>query len=361
MYNEYFESEYGLFLVEASDSFLTKVAIVEKKDEELPKGNNITAECVTQLAEYFNLERTTFDLPLYFGESFSHKVLKALYEGKYGETLSYKELGERIDSRAYQAIGSAMKNNPLPIIIPCHRVIKNDGSLGNYYYGPKMKKALLLQEYRYIFKEALQHERVFSEAEITSIKNHPVLNKMFKKMPIVTTYHQFNDVFSCLVAQVIYQQVAFKTALNQETMLAVLCDFDLSREKLSKIEDKKLIEIGLNGPRLKYIRNLVNHDFDYQKLYEMDDQEVYQELIKIKGIGSWTIEMTMLFALDSKRIISYKDLIIINGIKHLYGLEQLSLQDFNEIVKDFAGFETIVSMNLWAYIEQGYYLNEDSR
>ena len=57
------------------------------------------------------------------------------------------------DSKAHRAVGTAMATNKIPIIIPCHRVIKSDGSVGNYYYGSKMKEDLLLLEAEYSGKQ----------------------------------------------------------------------------------------------------------------------------------------------------------------------------------------------------------------
>ncbi len=72
------------------------------------------------------------DLKNHFKSDFSEKVLHALINIKPGELTTYSELGERINSKAYRAIGGVLKNNPLPLIIPCHRVIKKDGKIGGF-------------------------------------------------------------------------------------------------------------------------------------------------------------------------------------------------------------------------------------
>ncbi len=78
---------------------------------------------------------------------FSKKIYLELYHTNFYETLSYKDLLSRVTKKkAYRAVGTLMKNNPLPIIIPCHRVIKNDGSLGNFGAGQHWKIALLNNE-----------------------------------------------------------------------------------------------------------------------------------------------------------------------------------------------------------------------
>lgn len=81
--------------------------------------------------------------------AFQRRVLLACYGIKEGETVSYKELAKRAGRpKAYRAVGTIMKNNPFPITIPCHRVIKSDGNLGNYSGtgGAERKRELLAKE-----------------------------------------------------------------------------------------------------------------------------------------------------------------------------------------------------------------------
>lgn len=78
---------------------------------------------------------------------FAKKVYLELYNTNFGETISYKQLTNRVtNKKAYRAVGTLMKNNTLPVIIPCHRVIKSDGTLGNFGNGPEWKKALIENE-----------------------------------------------------------------------------------------------------------------------------------------------------------------------------------------------------------------------
>jgi methylated-DNA-[protein]-cysteine S-methyltransferase len=77
---------------------------------------------------------------------FDLKVLKIVLKIPKGEVRTYKEVAESMDSRAWRAVGSAMARNPFPLVIPCHRVVKSDLSLGNYGGGVEMKKQLLKKE-----------------------------------------------------------------------------------------------------------------------------------------------------------------------------------------------------------------------
>lgn len=103
-----------------------------------------------QLGEYFKgtLQEFTQEVVLLRGTYFEKRVWLSLKEIPYGETRPYKWLAERIGNpKAMRAVGRALSRNPLPIIMPCHRIIESDGSLGGYSGGIDIKRRLLDLEY----------------------------------------------------------------------------------------------------------------------------------------------------------------------------------------------------------------------
>ncbi|MEO8230985.1 MAG: methylated-DNA--[protein]-cysteine S-methyltransferase [Ignavibacteriota bacterium] len=98
-----------------------------------------------QLKEYFDGTRKKFDAPLDIeGTEFQKRVWKELQKIPYGKTISYKKLSEKLgDVKAVRAVGKANGQNPIAIIIPCHRVIGSDGSLVDYASGLAIKEKLL--------------------------------------------------------------------------------------------------------------------------------------------------------------------------------------------------------------------------
>ena len=102
-------------------------------------------EAYHQICEYFAGKRRTFNLPLKFeGTKFQIQVWKALLEIPYGQTASYKDIAIKINhSNAYRAVGNANNKNPIPIIIPCHRVISASGDIGGFSGNINIKKFLL--------------------------------------------------------------------------------------------------------------------------------------------------------------------------------------------------------------------------
>ena len=105
-------------------------------------------QAVSQLREYFAGTRREFDLPLRMqGTEFQRRVWRSLAEIRYGETWSYGQLARRIDNpNASRAVGLANGNNPIAIVVPCHRVIGADGSLTGFGGGIERKRWLLAHE-----------------------------------------------------------------------------------------------------------------------------------------------------------------------------------------------------------------------
>jgi methylated-DNA-[protein]-cysteine S-methyltransferase len=105
-------------------------------------------EAARQLAEYFAGRRRRFDLPLApDGTPFQQEVWRAVSDVDWGQTTSYREIARRVGRpRAARAVGAANGANPLPIIVPCHRVIGSDGSLAGYAGGLAAKAWLLALE-----------------------------------------------------------------------------------------------------------------------------------------------------------------------------------------------------------------------
>ena len=114
-------------------------------DRDLPAA---VSAALRQIEEYLAGERRAFDLPLApAGTEFQRHVWFALADIPYGETVSYAELAARVGRpRAFRAVGQANGANPLPIVLPCHRVVASGGGIGGYGGGPDLKRRLLALE-----------------------------------------------------------------------------------------------------------------------------------------------------------------------------------------------------------------------
>ena len=140
----------GILYLVASERGLKGVGIKKPKDfysTEPPSGavQIILRNAKNQIDEYFEGKRASFDLPLEAeGTEFQKKVWRRLGQIPYGQTKSYKDIAIELQApKACRAVGSANGKNPLMIVIPCHRVIASDGTLGGYSGGLELKIKLL--------------------------------------------------------------------------------------------------------------------------------------------------------------------------------------------------------------------------
>lgn len=160
LYITYYKSPIGLLEIKADDEAVHAILFVNtwkgpNLDETLlkpnPKSNRHTENCITQLTEYFEGKRTSFDFQFnQAGTAFQTKVWGALLDIQYGRTISYLELSKRTgDVKAIRAVGTTNGKNQLCIVVPCHRVIGMNGNLVGYGGELWRKKWLLDHEAKY--------------------------------------------------------------------------------------------------------------------------------------------------------------------------------------------------------------------
>lgn len=156
-----FESRIGRIYVASSEKGVCKVSVPNEthKDffswlqehfdtEGVIDNRSRNKEVIDQLTRYFHGKLVKFNLPLdLVGTPFQIRIWKELARIPYGSTITYRSLARKVSTpNAFQAVGRANASNPLPIIIPCHRVIGSDGSLVGYSCGIKTKEFLLRLE-----------------------------------------------------------------------------------------------------------------------------------------------------------------------------------------------------------------------
>jgi methylated-DNA-[protein]-cysteine S-methyltransferase len=142
----YLNSPVGWIRITADADGITSVDFISDPPKTVePLSLPHLKEAYKQLTEYFQGERLTFNLPLNAkGTEFQRTVWTSLGQVPFGTTISYKELATRIGRpTATRAVGMANNRNPLPIIVPCHRVIGKDGALIGYGSGLAIKERLL--------------------------------------------------------------------------------------------------------------------------------------------------------------------------------------------------------------------------
>ena len=149
----HYSSPIGTLLLVGEEGRLRELHFANSPDHQMMASVSLhqdpsLARVATQLDEYFRGERTSFDLDLDLrGTDFQQRVWRELQNIPYGGTASYGEIAARIGNpKACRAVGMANRRNPIPIIIPCHRVIGRDGSLTGFGGGLDVKERLLALE-----------------------------------------------------------------------------------------------------------------------------------------------------------------------------------------------------------------------
>lgn len=145
------DSPIGPLEIQASDSGVTRIHFLRaKKSSKKNSTHPVLQECQKQLKEYFAGKRTRFDLPLDLnGTEFQKKVWRGLGKIPHGKTISYGELAKRIGNpKACRAVGGANNKNPVPLLVPCHRVIGKNGDLVGFAGRLDIKKWLIAHETR---------------------------------------------------------------------------------------------------------------------------------------------------------------------------------------------------------------------
>lgn len=151
MYIDYFtppsDAPIGLLEIRATDEGITHILFVDERTEAV-RSHPLIERCKSQLVDYFEGRRQTFDVPLApQGTAFQQRVWMRLRDVPYGETCSYATVSSGIGSpRSHRAVGAANGRNPLSIVVPCHRVIGSNGQLTGYAGGLERKQWLLRHE-----------------------------------------------------------------------------------------------------------------------------------------------------------------------------------------------------------------------
>ena len=143
-YSYTYNTSLGDITIVTDEEFLIEI-LFSKDNIGIVKETSLIEKIKKQLDEYFIGNRKEFNIPIkMIGTDFQIKVWNELIKIKYGECISYQELAERVKNKNYaRAVGLANNKNPIPIIIPCHRVIGKNGKLVGYAGGIDIKGKLL--------------------------------------------------------------------------------------------------------------------------------------------------------------------------------------------------------------------------
>ena len=200
------------------------------------------------------------------------------------------------------------------------------------------------------------YKKAFKHLESDPIMKYLIL-KLGKEVDITDRY---NDNYSKAIADIIIeQQISFKAAITIKKKFNSLIK-DLSDLEVINLKDKYFREIGISHRKIEYIKNVykyfLNNKIDFKSLV---NDEIIRELISIKGVGSWTAEMFMIFILFRENIFSKKDLALINSIKLNYKIKNLTDIKLNKLISSWSPYNTYASLLLWKSIEEKVFFKKN--
>ena len=157
---------------------------------------------------------------------------------------------------------------------------------------------------------------------------------------------------------IIEQQISFKAAITIKKRFHSLVK-NLDYNQILNLKDYEIQKIGLSFRKVEYIKN--TYKFFLNNLIKFEDlsnEEVINELTKIKGIGKWTVQMFLIFNFFRQDIFSKKDLALINSIKKNYFIEDLTSKKLQYFIQKWKPYNSIASLLLWESVERGIFFEK---
>ena len=184
-----------------------------------------------------------------------------------------------------------------------------------------------------------------------------LINLFGDKIDIKDRY--FSNYAKAIAELIIEQQISFKVAISIKKKFNNLIS-EKSNNEILEIDDNKLKSIGISRMKVKYIKNVYQYFLDNKiDLDNLGDNKIINELTTIKGVGSWTAEMFLIFILFRENIFSKKDIALLNSIKLNYDIKNLSNERLDELIKSWDPYNTYASLLLWKSIEEKIFYKEN--
>lgn len=159
------------------------------------------------------------------------------------------------------------------------------------------------------------------------------------------------NLFSALISSIVSQLISKKAATTVYGRLAELAGGEVSAQSIFALEPQSIKECGMSMRKAQTIHSIaekaVSGEVDFDHLETLSDDEVIKLLSALPGVGEWTAQMLMIFAMGRPDVVSYKDLGIRRGMTNVYGLQSLSKNEFDSYRKAYSPYGSTASIYLW--------------
>ena len=289
--------------------------------------------------------------------AFSRTIYKTLRRVAPGCTVTYGELAARAGRPGCsRAVGRAMATNPLPLLVPCHRVLSAGQRLTGFSApGGVDTKARLL------FLEGVILDPAHADGIAHLRRVDRVLRPVIQRVgPYRPRYGEPGDAYGALVEAIVYQQLSLKAAATIAGRVKALGTGNRYPRPaaLSRLDDATLRAAGLSRQKIGYLRDLAAHvdrgQLDMERLPRLDDEEVIARITQVKGLGRWSAQMFLLFHLGRLDVLPVADLGFQKGVQTLYGLpdppDRAALERIGEPWRPYRSMGT---WYVWEHANQG--------
>ena len=191
----------------------------------------------------------------------------------------------------------------------------------------------------------------YGDKELEWLKSRdPVLGAAIDRIGHV--YRAVNpDLFTALIHTIVGQQISSKAHATVWSRIQERFK-PLTPETINSVSKEELQTCGITMRKAHYIKGIaesvLDGSLDLTRLSHLSDEEVCKRLVQIKGIGTWTAEMLMIFSMQRMNIISWDDLAIQRGLRILYNHRRITTKLFNKYKRRYSPYASIASLYLWA-------------
>ena len=195
------------------------------------------------------------------------------------------------------------------------------------------------------------------ETQLLHLKKDRKLKKVIEHVGPLSLNKPNTDLYGALIRAIVSQQLSVKAAQTIYNRFIALFKNGYPEAKIIlKLSDEKMRTVGLSYQKCGYIKNIAQYSLteglDYEILKQKNNKELIEHLVKIKGVGQWTVEMLLMFSLGREDVFPVDDLGIQNGIKKLYALtseKKELLKEMQELSKKWQPYCTLACLYIWRF------------
>jgi DNA-3-methyladenine glycosylase II len=295
---------------------------------------------------------------------FMQSVYSAAQQIPAGTVLTYAELAAHIGKPgAVRAVGTALGKNPIPLIIPCHRIVASSGKLGGFSApgGVGTKVTLLACEGVSLEKPRLLTTPAQWRKALAHVQQDKAFARWTKAIALPPLKPQQNaEPLAALVAAIVSQQLSTKAAATilQRVQALIVKNGKPDARKILATDDEVLRAAGLSYMKVAYLKDLAQHCVEGKfptlaQVRQMPDEQIIKQFTQIKGIGRWTVEMYLIFDLGRADVFPADDYGIRKAIAQLHNLAELPpAKQMAQYGEQWKPYRTVASLYLWRMLDK---------